>query len=55
MVILAPVPGVVMPPGDLSNDQFPIAGKPLKATLPDGLLQVGWVMAPALGAAGVEG
>ena len=55
MVILAPVPGVVMPPGDLSNDQFPVAGKPLKATLPDGALQVGWVMVPALGAAGVEG
>ena len=31
------------------------AGKPLNTTLPVAVAQVGWVMAPTIGAAGVAG
>ena len=35
--------------------QLPLAGNPLKTTLPVATLQVGWVMDPNVGAAGVGG
>ena len=41
-----------IPPGFIV--QFP-EGKPLKTTLPVALAQVGWVIVPTVGAAGVRG
>ena len=40
-VVLVPVPVVVVLPGDLVKVQVPVAGKPLKATLPVATVQVG--------------
>jgi hypothetical protein len=45
IVVVGPLP--VMPPGFIV--QAP-DGKPLKATLPVGTVQVGWVMIPTIGA-----
>ena len=44
---------VVVPPGDLVNVHDPVAGNPDKTTLPVATLQVGWVIAPKVGAVGV--
>ena len=52
---VAPVPLVFMPPGFLVTIQVPFSGKPLNRTLPVAVVQVGWVMAPTKGAAGVAG
>ena len=54
MVELVPEPVVVVPPGDLVNVHVPVAGKPVKVTLPVARAQVGWVMVPIVGADGVE-
>ena len=52
---MVPVPVEVTAPGVLVKVQVPVAGKPLKATLPVAVAQVGWVIVPAIGAAGVAG
>ena len=49
MIVLVPVP--VWLPGLIV--QVPVAGKPLKATLPVTVRQVGWVMVPTVGVAGI--
>jgi len=54
MVVLVPVP-VVVPPGVLVNVHVPVAGKPLKTTLPVDTLHVGCVMRPTVGAGGGVG
>ena len=41
IVVLAPVPVVVVPPGALVNVQVPDDGKPSKTTLPVASVQVG--------------
>lgn len=50
IVLLDPVP--VMFPG--LSVQFP-AGKPFKTTLPVATSQLGWVIVPTIGGAGVTG
>ena len=50
-LVVVPVPEIA--PG--LSVQVPEAGKPLKATLPVGVAQVGGVMVPTIGAAGVAG
>lgn len=55
IVVLEPDPAVIVPPGFLVNVHAPVAGKPLKTTLPVGTLKVGCVMVPITGAAGVGG
>jgi hypothetical protein len=48
--VVGPLPA--MAPGFIVHAP---AGKPLKATLPVGMVQVGWVMVPTIGAVGVIG
>jgi hypothetical protein len=50
--VVVPEPEIVAPPGDAVIVQFPVAGKPLKATLAE-LVQVGCVMVPTTGALGL--
>jgi hypothetical protein len=45
----------MVPPGVLVKVQLPVAGKPLKITLPVPIAQVGWVMVPTVGAVGDDG
>jgi hypothetical protein len=45
----------VVPPGVRVRVHVPDAGKPLNATLPVGVVQVGWVRVPTVGAPGVTG
>lgn len=52
--MLVPVPVVVVPPGDLVNVQVPEAGKPESTTLPVATEQVGCVIVPIVGVAGVS-
>jgi hypothetical protein len=54
MVVLVPVPEVVVPPGFLVKVQVPVAGNPLKTTLPVGTEHVGCVILPAIGAEIIE-
>ena len=49
------VPVLVAPPGEAVKTQIPDAGKSLNTTLPVETEQVGWVIAPTVGAAGVDG
>jgi hypothetical protein len=49
------VPVVVVPPGVLIKVQLPDAGKPFNTTLPVATAQVGWVIAPTVGAVGDDG
>ena len=49
-----PDPVCVAPPGDAVNVQAP-DGKPLNATLPVAVPQVGWVMVPTVGVVGAPG
>jgi hypothetical protein len=51
MVLLMPVPEIL--PGLIVH--VPVAGKPVKVTLPVGVVQVGCVGAPATGAVGTDG
>jgi len=55
MVVLTPVPLVVAPPGLLVRVQLPEAGSPFNTTLPVATLQLGWVIVPTAGMAGVRG
>ena len=55
IVVLAPEPVVVIPPGFLVKVQFPVAGSPVKTTFPVGIEQVGWVLVPIIGAVGTTG
>jgi hypothetical protein len=55
MVELVPEPVVVVPPGDRVKVHVPVAGKPLKITLPVAKAQVGCVIVPTIGAVGVVG
>ena len=50
-----PDPFMFIRAGVLTRVQFSEAGKPLSTTLPVGRAQVGWVMVPTTGAAGVTG
>ena len=43
-----PVP-VVVPPGVLVRVHVPVAGRPVRVTLPVATAQVGWVIAPTAG------
>ena len=54
VVGLLPVLVVIVPPRLRDNVQLP-DGKPLNTTLPVAKVQVGWVMVPTVGAAGVAG
>ena len=51
-VAVVPVPVWVAPPGDTVIVQVPDEGNPLNATLPVATAQVGWVIAPTIGAVG---
>ncbi len=55
MVELVPEPVVVVPPGDRVKVHVPVAGSPLKITLPVAKAQLGWVIVPTVGAVGVAG
>jgi len=52
---VVPVPVEVTAPGLLVSVHVPVAGSPLKATVPVAVAQVGWVIAPTTGAVGVMG
>ena len=52
IVFVVPTPEVVVPPGVLVIIQLPVAGKPLRVTLPVETKQVGCMMAPTIGAGG---
>ncbi len=54
-VVLVPFPEVVTVPGSLVNVQTPVAGNPDNTTLPVGDGQVGAVIVPITGGAGVTG
>ena len=55
IVVLVPVPVDFIVPGKRVNVHMPVAGNPLSTTLPDGTIQVGWVIVPTIGAVGVAG
>lgn len=50
-VVVVPVP--VIPPG--LSVHMPVAGNPLRSTLPVETKQVGWVIVPTTGADGIVG
>jgi len=55
MVELVPVPVVVVPPGVLVKVHVPVAGNPLRITLPVAKVQLGCVIVPTVGAVGADG
>ncbi len=55
IVVLVPVPVVVFAPGVLVNVHVPVAGKPLKTTLPVAVPHVGCTIVPTIGAVGLAG
>ena len=55
IVLLIPLPAVVAPPGNRVITHDPVEGNPLSITLPVGTANVGWVIVPIAGAAGVGG
>ena len=55
IVELVPVPVVVVPPGERVRVHVPVAGKPLKITLPVAKVQLGCVIVPTVGAVGADG
>jgi len=52
MVPLVPVPVVIIPPGVLVKVHVPVAGNPLRTTLPVATAQVGCIIVPTVGAVG---
>lgn len=54
-VVVVPVPVLVTAPGFWVSVQVPLAGKPVRSTLPVAIAQVGWVMVPTTGAVAVIG
>jgi hypothetical protein len=54
-VLEVPVPVIVPGPGERVRVQVPLAGNPLRTTLPVATAQVGCVIAPTTGAVGVRG
>ena len=54
-VVEVPVPLVVAPPGLAVKVHVPVAGNPLISKLPVVTAQVGCVMVPMVGAAGITG
>lgn len=54
-VVLIPIPLVTITPGVLIKVQVPVVGKPFRITFPVATEQVGWVIVPIVGAAGVKG
>ena len=52
---VVPVPLIVLEPTDSVTVQVPVAGNPLKATLPVAVEHVGCVTAPNVGADGAKG
>ena len=54
-VPVVPVPLIVVKPTDSVTIQVPVAGNPLKATLPVAVEQVGWVTDPKVGTDGAKG
>jgi hypothetical protein len=54
-VELVPVPVLVVPPGFTVNVHVPVAGNPFRITPPVATAQVGWIMVPEVGVAGVAG
>ena len=54
-VPVVPVPVIVVEPTDSVTVHVPAAGNPLKAMLPVTTAQLGWVIAPTIGAVGVAG
>jgi len=55
IVVLIPLPVVVTLPGLRVSVHVPLEGNPFNTTLPVATAQVGWVMVPTTGAAGVDG
>ena len=55
IVELVPVPVVVVPPGERVRVHVPLAGNPLRITLPVAKAQLGCVIVPTVGAVGVAG
>ena len=53
IVVLVPEPVVITAPGVRVRVQMPLAGRPLSATLPVAIAQVGLVIVPTTGAAGM--
>jgi hypothetical protein len=53
MVVVVPLPDVITPPGVRIIIQSPEEGNPFNTTLPIEMKQVGWVIVPIVGAAGV--
>ena len=52
IVEVTPDPVVTTAPGDLVKVHVPVAGRPLRTTLPVATEQVGWVIVPTVGADG---
>ena len=52
---MVPAPVMVLPPGLTVKVQVPVEGKPLSATDPVAVAQVGWVIVPTTGAVGAVG
>jgi hypothetical protein len=55
IVVDVPDPVEVVPPGYFVKVQVPVAGRPLRATLPVAKTHVGCVIVPTTGAVGVDG
>ena len=55
MVVVVPVPVEVTAPGVLVSVHVPVAGNPLRTTLPVAKAHVGCVLVPTTGAIGVAG
>ncbi len=55
MVVVLPLPVEVNPSGLLVRVHVPVAGSPLRGTVPVATSQSGWVIVPTPGAIGVGG
>lgn len=52
-VVLVPLPLEINPPGFRINVQVPVEGSPFRTTLPEGTMQVRFVIVPTMGASGI--